>query len=335
MHTTMPESFTAQPDLKTSPLQRPLTLDFRLGAWLVCPSMNQISPADGRSGAKSLEPRLSHLLCFLAANRDRVLTREQLTRELWPHVIVNENSLTRAVSELRKQLISSRDDATVYVQTVSKRGYRLAADIRFDDVCKPAALATLHLPFSKQRRWYGAALVASLGLMVGINSLPLTGTVVTTTDYAEPTAQVYDRVISENDLSFHTGNGNVALLGASRSEQEFWTSDRPVFSNDGKSVAMIRYNSAGSTIYLGNIDTGQTPIAIYSSGDFLYNLSWSPVGNALLFARQAPVNTTTLYSDSKIEPSLMMLNLDNFEVKKLLPTEPQPDNSSDSAFKLT
>ena len=76
-----------------------------MGEWRVLPQLNRIR-CSGTNEERQLEPRLIKLLCFLGANEELVLSREELIQELWPRVIVNENSLTRAISELRKQLQS-------------------------------------------------------------------------------------------------------------------------------------------------------------------------------------------------------------------------------------
>ena len=78
---------------------------------------------------RRLEPRLMKLLCVLAHRQGEVLTREQLDDLLWPDSIVNENSLTRAISELRRKLSPSSASASVFIETIPKKGYRLAVPI--------------------------------------------------------------------------------------------------------------------------------------------------------------------------------------------------------------
>ncbi len=126
--------------LQTDQVGRLRQLDFYIADWLVEPQTNQISRflTNSRGGKtpeiRSLEPRVMLLLCALAANAGKVVSRETLINYLWPRVIVNENSLTRAVSELRKALKSPSTDnddinATPLIATVSKAGYRLTASV--------------------------------------------------------------------------------------------------------------------------------------------------------------------------------------------------------------
>jgi TolB-like protein len=63
------------------------------------------------------------LLCLMRA-RGRVVTREELLQKVWPRVVVNEEVLTRAVSELRT-LLGDTGRERLYIATVPKRGYKL------------------------------------------------------------------------------------------------------------------------------------------------------------------------------------------------------------------
>ena len=74
---------------------------FRVGEWLVEPARNRI----GRDGAfRKLEPRVMRLLATLAAAAGRPLSRGALLDAVWPDVTVNEEALSRAISQLRRAL---------------------------------------------------------------------------------------------------------------------------------------------------------------------------------------------------------------------------------------
>ena len=93
------------------------------------------------------------LLCLLAASADAVVTRDDIINALWPRVVVNENSLTRAVSDLRRALTPAGEKRTDLVQTIPKRGYRLTqtpAAIRAPDR-SPAQQSSL--PMTNAKRW--------------------------------------------------------------------------------------------------------------------------------------------------------------------------------------
>jgi len=82
----------------------------------------------GPAGEQRLEPKVMDLLFLLAGAPGKVFGREQILEALWPGLIVGDDALARSVSKLRQAL---GDDAKAprYIETISKRGYRLLADV--------------------------------------------------------------------------------------------------------------------------------------------------------------------------------------------------------------
>jgi DNA-binding winged helix-turn-helix (wHTH) protein len=83
-----------------------------------------------RDGAEvDLSPRLVEILAYLAAHPGETITKEALLDKFWADVNVTENTLTRAIADIRKALA---DDAgePAFIQTVSRRGYRFVADVK-------------------------------------------------------------------------------------------------------------------------------------------------------------------------------------------------------------
>jgi DNA-binding winged helix-turn-helix (wHTH) protein len=76
-----------------------------------------------------IEPKAMDVLCALAGRNGEVMSREALIDAVWAVRFGGDESLTRVVSMLRKTLGPSA------IETISKRGYRLAAEV------KPAAEA--------------------------------------------------------------------------------------------------------------------------------------------------------------------------------------------------
>ncbi|MDQ2776568.1 MAG: winged helix-turn-helix domain-containing protein [Acidobacteriota bacterium] len=75
-----------------------------------------------------LAPKVFDLLLALAESGGRVLEKKSLLEKLWPDTFVEEGSLTRNISTLRKILGESPDDQK-YISTVPKRGYRFVAQV--------------------------------------------------------------------------------------------------------------------------------------------------------------------------------------------------------------
>lgn len=71
-----------------------------------------------------LEPRLAKLLYLLSLNMDTIVSRNYLINHIWTDTIVNEESLTRAVSDLRK-ILSLNFKNTFTIETIRGRGYYL------------------------------------------------------------------------------------------------------------------------------------------------------------------------------------------------------------------
>lgn len=116
------------PSTDNGSLSYPALMDshvFVLDCWYVYPTRNLIQHRDDTGHNRALEPRLMRLLCLLAASADAVVDREVIINTLWPRVVVNENSLTRAVSDLRRTLTPAGADRSTLIRTIPKRGYHL------------------------------------------------------------------------------------------------------------------------------------------------------------------------------------------------------------------
>ena len=76
-----------------------------------------------------LAPKVLETLLALIENRERVLTKDELLKQVWGDTSVEEGGLTRNVSILRKALGEKPDDHQ-YIVTVPARGYRFVATVR-------------------------------------------------------------------------------------------------------------------------------------------------------------------------------------------------------------
>jgi DNA-binding winged helix-turn-helix (wHTH) protein len=77
-----------------------------------------------RDGAPlDLSPRLVEILAYLVERDGAVATKEELLDRFWPDVHVTENTLTRAIADIRKAVGDAADDPRV-IQTMARRGYR-------------------------------------------------------------------------------------------------------------------------------------------------------------------------------------------------------------------
>lgn len=98
---------------------------FRIGDFTVEPARNLVS---GPQGTVSIEPKIMDVLCALAEKPGAVWSRSELIDRVWGREYGADESLTRAVSQLRKVFGDTRDEARL-LETIPKRGYRLIAPV--------------------------------------------------------------------------------------------------------------------------------------------------------------------------------------------------------------
>ncbi len=263
--------------------------DFVIGGWRVEPGCDRIFHCGGGVERK-LEPRLMHLLCFLAANPGRTLSRDDLVAELWPCVIVTENSLTRAVSELRKRLCVADGDP-VKIETVPKKGYRLVVEQAANTGVRRRTLP-----------WPAFALPVLAMAIVAGGWLTERG--------ADPAVPYQSEIaLAEFGQEFVPVSSSGGLAGPRH--------EAPVLSADGDRFAFIRHDASGSTIWLGDLSGGAEPVAVYESSLPLSNLVWSPAGDALLFARQGAITAEAVYGGAR-SAQLMQFDLNTWTVTRLV-----------------
>jgi len=75
-----------------------------------------------------LEPKLMDVLVFLAENPGRVVSKNEITDAVWSEVFITESVITRSIAGLRRAF---GDDVRNprFIETISKRGYRLIAEV--------------------------------------------------------------------------------------------------------------------------------------------------------------------------------------------------------------
>ena len=76
-----------------------------------------------------LTPKAFETLVALVEQSGHCLGKEELMRRVWPDSFVEENNLSQNISQLRRALQSEGADATRYIETVPRRGYRFNAPV--------------------------------------------------------------------------------------------------------------------------------------------------------------------------------------------------------------
>lgn len=145
-----------QPHAGAPPLAR--RADIALGGATVRPSLRSL---DGPLGSATAEPRVMQVLLAFIDAGDAVLTRDDLMRQCWPGMVVGDDSVNRAVAEVRR--LARTTGAGFTIETIPRVGYRLAVEVPSGDIA-PAAPPPAAPKLT--RRWLiaGGAGAAALGL---------------------------------------------------------------------------------------------------------------------------------------------------------------------------
>lgn len=242
-----------------------------------------------------LTPKGFDTLLFLVEHRDRVVTKDELLRNVWADVIVEEGNLTQQIFLLRKVLDDSAEGQS-YIATIPRVGYRFVAD-----VTAPAEPGTAPVKKRSSRRWRlaaalaGSALVAAgIAVFVAMRSgrtasaPQLTFRQLTADAGVEsfpaisPDGQFFVYVKGPID---YPGDSDIYLrrVGFDRAinltPNSPGADTQPALSADGTEIA-FRSERDGGGIFRMRI-TGESVQRVTDSG---YNPSWSPDGKSVAYS---------------------------------------------------
>jgi tetratricopeptide (TPR) repeat protein len=94
-----------------------------------------------------LVPKAAQLLRVLAERTGRVVSKDELMAGVWPDVTVEENNLAKLIFILRKHLGESA------IETVPRRGYRLAVPVQLGEPPQQVNLAAYDLYLQGRYLW--------------------------------------------------------------------------------------------------------------------------------------------------------------------------------------
>lgn len=122
---------------KYSSPQEKLVTHWHFNDWKLTPETNQVHCG---KRVKSLEPKAIQVLLYLAENKHRVISSQELLDNIWQDVSVNENVVRRLIAQLRKTFEDTQENPW-FITTVSRKGYILKAS------AKKVIPGTTRLPF--------------------------------------------------------------------------------------------------------------------------------------------------------------------------------------------
>ncbi len=300
---------------------------FHIGDWLVEPSLQRISRNDE---VRRLEPQLMAVLQLLASKAGRVVTKDELRDTVWAEVIVTENVLTRAISSLRK-LLDDNTSSPVYIETISKTGYRLIATV---ESVQEKERDSFTIRLSKKPVItigtvillvvLGAFAMRSIFLPISVNKIynPIPVANYSNSEYW-PSISPDGRFVAygwrgESDDNWDIYTKLIGTETVLRITDNPATDLRAVWSADGNYLYYLRYEGGGSTIYKKPVTGGEEVRILsgptYSSGNF----DVSPDEKWLAFnTRKGPGQPL----------QLVLISLENGETRWL--TAPEIGNNGD------
>ncbi len=282
-----------------------------------------------------LTPKAIETLLVLIENRGRPVRKDELLREVWPDVFIEETTLTSNISVLRKALGEAQGEHT-YIETIPKRGYRFVAPVTERDLDPSiegmrSKLAVLPLestspqraPHSWRARPLGLvailAVVATLATLLYTTLRPSGRTPTAAASFTqltdEPGQELYPSLSPDGGsfvyASRASGNWDIYLRRIGGTNTINLTKDcgfddtQPAFSPNGESVAFRSEREGGGIFVMGA--TGESVRRVAEVG---YHPAWSPDGKQLVYAtagfvrpdvRRAPsqVMVVDLFTGSK------------------------------------
>jgi Tol biopolymer transport system component/DNA-binding winged helix-turn-helix (wHTH) protein len=215
-----------------------------------------------------LTPKVFDVLRVLVENAGHLVEKEQVLREVWNDAFVEEASLSRAISVLRKALRES--DSNRYIETVPKRGYRFVAPVSERATAPPreASARPDRVPSSR-----AAVLAAAIALFT--------------------VAAAY-RMFNGQEMSHEAVTARASLH-----RQLTFTGNEtsPTLSPDGKFIAYVSKDGRHRRVVVQEVDGGAR-VEVFTAPE-ASALRWSPDGSELVFwARGRGLDGTYIASRS-------------------------------------
>jgi DNA-binding winged helix-turn-helix (wHTH) protein/Tfp pilus assembly protein PilF len=135
---------------------------YEFAGFVLDPVRRRLSRADGTVLELSAKP--FDALLYLVSNAGKTVSRNELSKALWPRAVVEDNNLSQTILAVRRALGTSSEDL---ILTIPRGGYRLVAEVRRRE--PPRAMPTP--PASKRMRWWSVVvlLMIATGVLVAWN----------------------------------------------------------------------------------------------------------------------------------------------------------------------
>jgi DNA-binding winged helix-turn-helix (wHTH) protein len=248
----------------------------KVGDWWYMPEMDnfvKLDPSGKIVTSANFDNLCQKTINYFVKNPGRLIRREELLMQVWGRIDVSDSSLTRVIRVLR-QTIGDNKGEPIYLQTISKAGYRFIATVTEEYLPSPEKplvqsisqphTATVYLPQKPRLRRYQVIWLVLLLLL-------LMGLVLSATWYWV-TPALKDHTIGH----FFARYQRITELPGLEFD--------PTLSPDGLSLAYIYVDKSGlrNNLMLKNMANAETKVLL-SLPNSLASPQWSPDGSSLLY----------------------------------------------------
>jgi Tol biopolymer transport system component/DNA-binding winged helix-turn-helix (wHTH) protein len=240
-------------------------------------------------GEVEVTAKVFDALTYFLERSGTVISRNELLGALWPHTVVEENSLHRVIMGLRRALEDGQQGKR-YIVTLQGRGYQFVADVRSVDLQVEAAaavgpgMATLPPaaavpPTTRSRRFRSYGLPAAVAALL---LLALAGAWL----WRDPPAATRLGAVAQTSIvTTYPG----MELG-------------PALAPDGNRVAFSWDGEDGNRdLYLAQVANGASPQRLTDAPEPDRDPAWSPDGSQIAFLRQRARNDFDVMTVSPID----------------------------------
>ncbi|MFC4655170.1 winged helix-turn-helix domain-containing protein [Rheinheimera marina] len=147
-------------------MNRPLA-QLKVGDWWYLPHLDKLVKLDEQAKVQQkleLDNLCQSVLNYFLLHPGRLISKEELLKEVWHLSSVTDGRIARVISILR-DVLSDDVKAPTYIETINKRGYRFIAAVEVVEIAAPAAAEPE--PVNKPKPWFWVAALL-LVLLAGV-----------------------------------------------------------------------------------------------------------------------------------------------------------------------